>query len=332
LLRPRPGRAEATAASECAGHRPAALEEAARRLLDLGFDRFLVDAELARPDWEALRSFFPARSLAAVFLFAPLPPPGPARPAEALRLGSLDADERREALKHCRRCVEFAAQYEIPLLLVPPAALEEPAPEEVEEALKKTAARRRPAKAGEPLPLSRLRAKRSAAPSFPRQLDNWKGDLYPLLEIADRYAVRVGLIPAGFPNELPDLPELELALVEFKGAPLEVYGDWVGWERYLQSEGPQAGEFLEKFGERLAGVLVHDGAGRERHRPPGDGKVDPERWRPLAEKTDRERLWMFDFHCDRIEESLLGLREQVESLARPKQPEGKARPSILDFT
>ncbi|MBI4587047.1 MAG: TIM barrel protein [Planctomycetes bacterium] len=331
LLRPRPGRAEAAAALESAGPRPAALEESARRLLDLGFERFLIDEDLKRPDWEGLRSFLPARSLAAAFLFAPRPPLGPARPPEVPRLSSLDADERREALKRGQKSLEFAARYEIPLILLPPAVLEAPEPEEVEKALEKTAAPRRLVGASEPPPWSRLWAKRNAAPSYAKQLDSWKGSLYRLLEIADRHAARIGLIPAGLPGELPDFPEIERAFAEFKGGPLEVCGDWVGWERYLRSEGPQAGDFLETFGDRLAGVLVHDGAGRERHLPPGEGDADPERWRPLAEKTDRERPWMLDFHCDRLDESLLALRERIEALARPKQAEGK-RPSILDFS
>ncbi len=309
----------------------ATLESAARRLLDLGFERFLLHEGLAMRDWEVLQPFLPPHSIDAAFLFAPAPSLNPLRPAALPSLGSLDADERREVLKHGQKSLEFAARYEIPLILVPPAALEVPEPEEVEQALEKAAAPRRTAGASEPSPWSRLRARRGAAPSYAKQLDSWLGSLYRLLEIADRRAARIGLIPAGFPGELPDFPEIERALAEFKGGPLEVSGDWVGWERYLRSEGPQAGEFLETFGERLAGVLVHDGDGRKRHLPPGEGEVDPERWRPLAEKSDRERPWMLDFRCERLDEGLLVFRERIEALARPKKAEGKRR-SILDFT
>lgn len=299
----------------------------ARRLLDLGFQKLVLHAGLENHEWLALQEYLRRGTVAAAHLFAPLrcfrqreivPP----------RLGSLDADERREVVKRGRETVEFLDHNDIPLLIVPPPALEDLTIEDVEKVFARPPAA--PA-------VARLLRKRSGEATR-EQLDSYLGALDRILHHADHYGKRVALIPGGLPHELPDDDELRRCLEEFAGAPLGVMADMVRFERSRAIRGTATTGLPEHILDRLLGVVVHDGDLVRSRLPLGEAGVDLERWKKAVAASSGEpipaeswdQVWTIDLAQDAGETAIAATRERIEALLVGDRPPAETGDPFLD--
>jgi hypothetical protein len=285
----------------------------------------------------------PRRAVLAVSLFAPLP--RSVRPGERpFRLGSVRAEERRDARRQALCAAEAADRAEAPVVLVPPAELDDPGVAEVLPLLRK----RTSARAWEA-----LRKKRAAASA--RALDSYLATLGSLLDKADGYGLSVAIVPGGSPSDLPDLDEVGRCLAEFRGAPLLVWPDLLREARASASGAGGAGRLLAELGSLVTGIIVEDGDRALSHLPLGAGEVDLDAWKELrpapgsppdpgstspssagapadaptlaenfrfARGTPERspRAWIVDLGPEASEEDLLATRDAVETFLHPPPP------------
>ncbi|HNR12390.1 MAG TPA: TIM barrel protein [Thermodesulfobacteriota bacterium] len=95
-----------------------------------------------------------------------------------------------------------------------------------------------------------------------------------LAKEAERRAVCLGLENRYYVHEIPSCDELGIILSRFTGAPLFHWHD-VGHGFVQEQLGIQAHlEWLERYGDRLLGVHIHDANGYHDHQAPGTGEVD----------------------------------------------------------
>ena len=107
-----------------------------------------------------------------------------------------------------------------------------------------------------------------------RFLDAVCFSLDALAREAERRNVRLGVENRYYFHEIPNLEELGIILERFRGAPLLHWHD-VGHGFVQEQLGMQLHkELLEKYGERLLGVHLHDAEGYADHQALGSGKVD----------------------------------------------------------
>jgi hypothetical protein len=303
------------------------LAAAAGRLLDLGFGALALHAELREDDWALLAGRFRPGTFVAAYAFTPLRStlePGAPRPP---RLGSLDPDERREAVKQACRTVEFLDRFSIALMLVPSARLDEPAPHEVDRAL--SAPRRSAAAAWQ-----RLIEKRTGSGVVLKQLDSYLGCLDAILERASRYDRRVAIVAGVFPCDLPLPAELRRLQDAFAGAPLEIYHDLLRLERRLRAAPADAeAARIEETLTSFSGAIVRAGPGGER----GEGGeidlkslVDRQRWRrALKDHPPRgERLWILELPSA-SDAGILEASDALQGLWSEEVPEAPRAGGIL---
>ena len=219
-----------------------------RTLLELGFEAVALHAGIRTGDFEEARRFLPPRAIATLPIFAPHP--GPLTiPIANFRLGSLHAEEKRDALERGLAAIEIADRADIPALILPPIELDDPPAEAVLPLL----AKKQPDRVWEGL-------RRRRAESARRQLPSLLSTLARLLDHASRYQRRLLLTVGGLPHELPDVDGAELCLREFSGAPLFLAAD--AWrDVHYRASGGTGGERLRaELRERIGGVIVRDPA------------------------------------------------------------------------
>lgn len=108
-----------------------------------------------------------------------------------------------------------------------------------------------------------------------------------LIQTAQRENVSLGLENRYHYHELPGYDDFAELFREFNGGPIGYWHD-TGHAHALESLGfvPKNG-FLERYGEHLLGIHLHDAMGLDDHLPPGDGEID---FRSLGAKLGPEVL------------------------------------------
>jgi sugar phosphate isomerase/epimerase len=105
-------------------------------------------------------------------------------------------------------------------------------------------------------------------------LDAIRFSLDRLLNVAQRYDVRLGLENRYHYFEIPDRDEFNMLFDEFEGAPVGYWHD-TGHAHAQELLGivTQA-DLLESQGDRLVGIHLHDAVGLKDHLAPGTGEID----------------------------------------------------------
>jgi hypothetical protein len=298
----------------------ALLEANARRVLDHGVEGLVLDEDFTLPEWDAVKRYFPAESVRAAFAFAPLPRPTPLGKQPPPSLVSHDAEEISVARQRLTRQVEFLGSNGIARLLVPAAEISAPSRAEVRRQLGTAEI------AGLPRVIDQLHRRRDGSEAVPHELDNLMRVLDAVLEVADRHAVEVALMPAAFPSELPIASELLTILAEFHGAPLTVWANTLDFERALFCQIDGASTFLDTFRDRLTGALIEDGHLLRGKLPVGQGSVGFERWRPVCH-GETVQSWTLDLPEGASGEDLEAGLELVANLSFPALAAADPNPS-----
>ena len=269
------------------GQAPTGLDRLASLALDAGFSRLVLGAPLHDFHWEKLEGLLPREGIAAIEAFLPYPPGVRAGSASPFEIAPVHAESRADSVKQGRETILFADRRSVELVIFPPARLEDVTRSDFLETGRDRPPSRRLALLGE-------RRRQEARPRF----DALLSVLSKLLPVADRYNVRLALVPSGFPDEVPDVDEAAAALREFAGAPLRIWLDARRLAGGLELD-PSA---LARW-ERLA--AASDGATL------GEDAVDLPR-----SVLEPPPLWAIDPPRQGFEEALSGGRAFLEKLDR----------------
>src|SRR5262245_7151907 len=145
----------------------------AKAVLDAGLDGLALEGPLHWRQWEALRDEVPRQALLAIQLFLPYPPGVREGQPCPFQLGSLGAEDRRDALRYGTETILLAADRGIPIVRI------EPFPE------------------GDARPAERPRLRAC-------RLDSLRMTLEKLVDVADRHGRTIALTTAASPRAIPD--------------------------------------------------------------------------------------------------------------------------------
>ncbi len=244
--------------------------------LRLGLQALELDYRLTREQLRRLEARLGRDGIAVSSVHDPFPRPKhvPAASADeaAARFSSLDAEERKAALRQASEGLAHAEGLGAGTLVLhlgevvlDPALDPRRLEAMVRQGAKETAAY-------EEAKAEVLAARRAASP---RHVDAVLSSLDRLASEALSRGVRLGLENRYHPEQIPNLDELALLFAELEGAPLGYWHDTghaSAWATLGLLASPT--EALERFGSRLAGLHLHDADGLEDHRAPGQGSLD----------------------------------------------------------
>lgn len=274
------------------GHPSLRLDRSATLALDAGFRKLVLGAPLHGFQWEKLEGLLPRESIAAVEAFLPYPRavrPGSACPFE---IAPVHPEARRDSVKQGQKTILFAERRAVPVVLLPPAGLEGVTRNDL-------LGLRRDRLFPERLARLLERRRQEARP----RADALLSLLSKLLPAADRYGVRLALVPSGFPDEVPGADEAEATLREFEGAPLRIWLDLARVAADLELDPAAAARW-----ERLAAVSEGATLGEEA---------------AAASRSILERspVWAIDPPEQGFEEALAAGRAFLEGLDRGPRAE-----------
>lgn len=271
------------------GDRP--VDELVRRTLALGFRQVELDYRRSPQTLVQLRRALQEAGIVAASMHAPFPcPPGPA-PLQQADLGAEDESAWRHALELVEGTLVAAEAWGIGAVVLHCGDV--PALAEQEGRLKRLA---QEARSGEPY-FVRLRQelRRRRAEEAPRHLERVRRALAVLVPRAAARGIVLGLETRASYRDIPSLSEMGRLLDEF--GPAVGYWHDVGHAFRQEALGfvPQAA-WLERYGDRLVGVHLHDVRDMDDHLPPGQGEVPFDRLAPLLPAAARRVIEVLSGH------------------------------------
>jgi len=220
-------------------------------------------------------------------------------------LSSLDEASRRQAVEKTRRTLEWCERLASPAVVLHLGRVEAQASQHplldlvrADDGDSKEADEIRRALVDE-------RA-RAAGP----HLDQVVKSVKEIQKVAADLGIRVGLENRYYYRQIPSPEELEVLLAE---TDRRVVGYWhdVGHGQVMEAMGLRGSlEHLEKAGDRLIGVHLHDIRGVDDHAAPGTGEFDFEILRPWLRP---DTLRVVELHPRVTEEEVVQGREFLES-------------------
>ncbi len=240
-------------------------EVLARRTRDLGFEQVELDYRLPLEVLPALRSALQEAGLGVSSIHAPFPRPGKGDPLLQADLAAADPAARQRARALIGRTLEEAARWGAGVVVLHAGSLNELKP--LEDRLK---ALYLAGQGGAAILRDGLRRRRARV--APALLERVRAGLADLVPRAQALGVVIGLENRASFRDIPSLGEMGALLDEF--GPTLAYWHDTGHAFRLEALGfyPQTA-WLERYGQRLAGLHLHDCVAIEDHLPPGQGEV-----------------------------------------------------------
>ncbi len=202
---------------------------------------------------------------------APAPKRSHTGPRDAIRLiSSTDEEERRWAVEQVKNSIRWAAGMGIPSICLHLGTVEGVAREEWVLEQRFLAGQRHTARYQHQLE-SVKQLRRERAPAY---FNAARRSLEVLVMEAEKHGVRIGLESRRYPFEIPNLEEMHILLQEYDAATVGFWYD-TGHCRVTANLGFDSEEaWLERVGDRIVGVHVHDVVGLRDHLLPGMGEID----------------------------------------------------------
>ncbi len=247
-----------------------------RRTAALGFRQIELDYRRPPQTLAELRQALSQAGIEAVSMHAPFPCPPGAAPLQQADLAAEDEPAWRHALELVEGTLAAAAEWGIHAVVLHCGDM--PALAELEGRLKRLVQAGRSAGAESARLRRELQQRR--AEEAPRHLERVRRALAELAPRAAELGIVIGLETRASYRDLPGLGEVGQLLDDF--APAASYWHDVGHAFRQEALGfaPQE-EWLERYGDRLLGIHLHDVSGMADHLPPGQGEVPFDRLAPL---------------------------------------------------
>ena len=225
--------------------------------------------------------------------------------AEEPNLASPDEEERRAALRRAQKTIATAGRLGASAVVVHAGAMPalRPLAEEVKELYR--------AGRGDSAGFARLRAelverRRREGELFVQAAER---SVVELAEYVERqgWRVRLGLENRDLCGQIPQAEEYDAWFARYPDAPIGLWFD-TGHAQILQSLGlGDQRALLERHGERLVGLHLHDCLGVDDHIVPGSGGVDFDLLRPYL-RPDVLRVLEYGRRIQPVERIVDGIR------------------------
>jgi len=248
----------------------------ARSVRALGFEQVELNYSVREESFPALREALAQTGLTVSSVHGPFPrPPG----EDALLQADLAADDpaaRRRAEALIARSLEETAGWGSPVLVLHSGNIELLRPQE--------ARLRRLYRAGQTngdeFSAFREELRQSRSREAPGYLERVQQALARLAPLARSLGVTLALENRAHFHDIPSFDEIGPLMEEF--GPAVGYWHDLGHAFRLEVLGfwPQ-GAWLERYGDHLVGMHLHDSIGLEDHQPPGEGDIPFQRLAPL---------------------------------------------------
>ena len=195
---------------------------------------------------------------------------------DAFLLSSPDPEQQRLSVSYTKRSMEFAADLGAKAVVLHLGRVEMEDPmDRIKKLYDQGSKQKKPCKVLIQQHWKERENKKSVY--FETVLRN----LSTLLPLADRLHLQLGLENRYYLREIPNFEETEILLHEFRGGPIGYWHD-MGHAATHANLGIQPDvDWLDAYGEDLAGIHIHDTKGYDDHMAPGDGETDFSRLAPF---------------------------------------------------
>lgn len=243
----------------------------ALELLGLGFDTLELNVHVTEPMIREIEPMVKQGEIQICSLHNYCPTPKGVRREEAaavnMPIASPDGFERRKAVGHTRRTIEWAARLGAPAVVIHAGAV--PIEIRQREALRLIGA-------GCQEDARKIVAKDMMERTAVRQtyIDSVTASLDELSAHAESAGVKLGLETRYYYGEIPSLDEFGTI---FESVPSPALGYWhdTGHAHTMEVLGIASQvDFLDRYGDRLIGIHLHDAVGSSDHRALGRGQID----------------------------------------------------------
>ncbi len=277
-------------------------------LKDLGFEKLELSRHLTLDQVEQLKPYLHVNPPCSIHNFCPILPGTSQAAAEQdkILLSSLNADERKEAVRRTIQTMELAAELETPIVVLHLGEVDTYDRSYLMVDLYNYGERE----------FEAFHQKVTEATEWRKRKEEKHRDavLRSLDELNER-ALRMELCIAieNRPHyyQIPNFDEIELLFEEFYGSPMRYWHD-IGHAARQEKLGVcWADKWLAQYSEHLIGVNLHDLQGLEAYHPPGTGDLE---WDDIFAQLPADVLKVLEIrHCEA--ELVVEARELCESLS-----------------
>lgn len=248
--------------------------------------------------------------VASLHNYCPIPdgiPPVLALP-DCYSLSSGDNNERKRAVKFTKRTIQTAAQCKAKAVVIHCGRVQTRDYTKQLITLKQKAGDKKAAKQFEALKSRAIEERRQKKSLF---LDRILSSLKELSSYAYNEGIVLGVENRIYIREIPDFLEVRLFLQLFAKKGVRYWHDT--GHAYVMDKlrlGRHL-EYLENYGEHLAGIHLHDVEGFQDHKAPFTGEIDFSAFRPFIKK---DTIQVIEAHKPATAKQIIASREKLEKL------------------
>ena len=240
-------------------------------LKTLGFEKLELSRHLTPDQVEQLKPYLRENPPCSIHNFCPILPGTSPTEAEhdKILLSSLNADERKEAVRRTRQTMELAVELETPIVVLHLGEVDTYDRSYLMVDLYNYGEREFEAFGQKVMEATEWRKRKAA-----KHRDAVLRSLDELNECALRMDLCIAIENRPQYYQIPDFDEVGLFFEEFSGSPMRYWHDIGHAARQERLGVCWADKWLEDYAEHLVGVSVHDMKGLEAYHPPGTGDLE----------------------------------------------------------
>ena len=281
-------------------------------LKNLGFETLEFSRHLTPDQVEQLKPYVRENPPCSIHNFCPILPGTSQADAEndKILLSSLNADERKEAVRRTLRTMELALELEVPIVVLHLGEVDTYDRSHLMMDLYTYGEREFEAFSEKVTEATEWRKRKEA-----KHRDAVLRSLDELNENALRMELCIAIENRPRYYQIPNFDEVGLFFEKFRGSPMRYWHD-VGHAVLQEKLGIcWADKWLENYGEQLIGVNLHDLQYLEAYHPPGAGDLE---WDAIFEQLPSEVLKVLEIRpCET--ELVIEARELCESLSQSRE-------------